>query len=150
MAQYMDKIRDLACDELEKIAQKGKIADRGEAQLIDWLTHTIKSIDTIDAMEEAGYSERGYSYNYSYDGDYSESRGRGRNARRDSMGRYSREGRGGRDGSSNRGYSRDGYSREGRYSRGDMMEHLQMMMDEAQTEQEREKIRRWMADAEKN
>ena len=143
MAHYMDTIRDLACGELEKLAQKGKIADRGDAQLIDWLTHTIKSIDTIDAMEETGYSERGYSYNYR-DGDYSEARGR-RNARRDSMGRYSREGDYSRDGGmSYRGYSRDGYSR------GDMMEHLQRMMNEAQTEQEREKIRRWMAEAEKN
>lgn len=135
MAHYLDTIRDLACGELEKLAQKGKIADRGDAQLIDWLTHTVKSIDTIEAMGDAGYSERGYSsrrYPYYDDGDrYSYAR------KRDSMGRYSRD---------DRDYSRDGgYSRDG-----DMLEHLHNMMDTARTEKERETIRRWISEAEKN
>lgn len=141
MAHYLDTIRGYACDELEKLAQKGKIADRGDAQLIDWLTHTVKSIDTIEAMAEeyeGGYSERGHSYrwypNYEDMDRYSEAR------KRDSRGRYSRDGRDGYDdGRSYRGYSRDG----------DTMEHLHRMLDEAKTEQEREQIRRWISEAEK-
>ena len=82
----MEELRDMLCDELDKITSKGELS-AGSLDIVDKLTHSIKSIDTIIAMEDAGYSnESGYSY----------ARGRGRYAKRDSMGRYS-----------NRGYSRD-------------------------------------------
>ena len=160
MAEYMHKVREMLCSELDKMAQKGKLANTADVQLVDWLTHSIKSIDTIEAMDEAGYGEDGYS----------NAHGRGRYAKRDSMGRYSRD-----DGYSRDGYSRDGYSREG-YSRGDgyserydgrdysrdggssyrggrysyadgkedMMHKMREMMESAPNEQEREKIRRMM------
>ena len=85
----MEDLRNKLCDELMDIAEQGEITS-GSLEIIDKLTHSIKSIDTIMAMEEAGYSnERGYSR---YDDGYhrgSYGRGRGMNARRDPQGRYS-------------------------------------------------------------
>ena len=103
----MEELRKMLCAELEKITKKGELS-AGSLDVVDKLTHSIKSIDTIMAMEDAGYSnEGGYSY--------------ARGKRRDSMGRYSRNdgsygyGRGGSydsyDGSYARGGNR-GYSRE--------------------------------------
>ena len=85
----LEDLKWMLCDELDDITKQGKINTKEELDVIDKLTHSIKSIDTIIAMEDAGYSNDNYSY-----------RGRGRYARRDSMGRYS-------SGMSNRGYSRN-------------------------------------------
>lgn len=107
--QKMEELREMLCEELDKITKKGELS-AGSLDVIDKLTHSIKSIDTIIAMEDAGYSnESGYSY----------ARGRGRNARRDSMGRYS----------NNRGGSYDdmSYRNDDRgYSRHDAKEELAM------------------------
>lgn len=96
----MEDLREMLCEELHNITEQGEITS-GSLEIIDKLTHSIKSIDTIMAMEEAGYSnERGISR---YDGSYgrggyyddgysrrgSYARGRGNNTRRDSEGRYS-------------------------------------------------------------
>lgn len=151
MAEYMHKVREMLCSELDKMAQKGKLANTADVQLVDWLTHSIKSIDTIEAMEEAGYGEDGYS------------NARGRYAKRDSMGRYSRndgysrdyhDGGYSRDSGyseryDGRDYSRDGSSyRGGRYSyadgKEDMMHKMREMMENAPNEQEREKMRHMM------
>lgn len=117
----LDELREMLMAELEKCSDKGELS-AGSLEVIDKLSHAIKSIDTIVAMEDSGYSN-----NYSY------ARGRGRNARRDSMGRYSSGGgsyeyddmsydgsyedgnRGGsyaRGGGNRGGYSRRGYSRD--------------------------------------
>lgn len=80
----MDELREMLCEELEKITKKGELS-AGMLDVIDKLTHSIKSIDTIMAMEEAGYSNENVPGGSSY--------ARGRYARRDSMGRYSRGGR---------------------------------------------------------
>ena len=111
MGYKMEELREMLCEELDNMA--GKEITTGSLEIIDKLTHSIKSIDTIMAMEEAGYSEeysrrgsyRGGSYrDGAYDGSYEDgsyeeggrsrrgsyARGRGRNARRDSRGRYSR------------------------------------------------------------
>lgn len=121
--------------ELEELARKGELG-AGDLELAHKLTDTIKNIDKICALEEeGGYSEAG-----DYDGG-SYNRGSSyRGRRRDSMGRYSRDGRG-------------GYSRDGRmYSRGDakehMMEQMEMLMDQAGSEREREAIRRCMGQLE--
>ena len=88
----------------EKIRMAGGTLSGGDLEFVDKLTHTLKSIKTTMAMidaEEDGYSRdgsmngSGYSGNYGmgnryYPGGYSYARGRGSNARRDSMGRYSR------------------------------------------------------------
>ena len=105
MAHYLHEVRDMLCDELEKISEDGKLS-AGTLDLVDKLTHSIKSIDTIIAMDSYGeYSEEGSSY---------------ARRKRDSMGRYSREGR-------------VGYSyRDGRrmYSREDSKEHMLMELHE--------------------
>ena len=89
----MEDLRDMLVNELHNIIEQGEITS-GSLDIIDKLTHSIKSIDTIVAMEEAGYqNERGYSRN---DGGYNDGywrrdgyvRGRGNNSRHDSYGRY--------------------------------------------------------------
>lgn len=110
----------------------------GELEALNYLTDTIKNIDKICLLEEDGeYSQAG---DYEMDGrrgggrggDYSSRRGGGRGGRsnydggssyrrgqrRDSMGRYSRDG-----------------------GKEDMMEHIDMMMEEAPDERTRELIR---------
>lgn len=93
----------------EKIRQAGGKLSAGDLEVIDKITHSIKSVKTTISMIEEGYP-REYSRDYgggssrarsrdgrsydgrSYDGGggMSGARGRGDNARRDSMGRYSR------------------------------------------------------------
>lgn len=104
--KYIEDLKEMLCDELDKIASKGELT-AGSLDTVQKLSHSLKSVLTIMAME--GYGD---SYDdMSYDGDYergnrSYARGRGgRNVRRDSMGRYSRENRG----RSRRMYSGDEY-----------------------------------------
>jgi len=120
MGKAMHELREMLDEELTKISRSGDLTPT-KLDLVDKLTHSIKSIDTIMAMQD--YSE---DDGYSYDGGYSNARGRGRNAKRDSMGRYSREGhsydyRG-------RGYGRGGYSREDG-SKDEVVQELQDLMN---------------------
>ena len=150
---YMHDLKDLLCAELEDYAEKGKKSGKmsmGDLESIHKLTDTVKNILKIDMLEEeSGYSEDGHYmgdgriYGTSYESGYSErggssyARGRGRYARRDSMGRYSRDG-----GMSYRGGMRGGYSRdEGKHY---MMEQLEEMMEEAEKPAEKEALRRCM------
>ena len=129
----------------KEIKKSGGDLNTGDIEMIDKLTHSMKSLATTCAMleaEEGGYSER---YMMPFYGGYS---GRERREGREGGG-YSREGRngGGSYGSYARGESR--YSREGRngggYSRGmDWNEHLRMMMDEAPDEATRMDIKKMM------
>ena len=147
---YMHDLKDLLCAELEDYAENGKKSGKmsmGDLDSIHKLTDTVKNILKIDMLEdESGYSEdgaymgEGRIYGTSYDGGmrrgvgYSYARGRGRYAKRDSMGRYSR----------NDGYMR----RDGGYSREDgkayMMEQLEDMMEDAEKPAEKEALRRCM------
>ena len=179
---YMHDLKDLLCAELEEYAEKGKKSGKMSAADLDGihkLTDTVKNILKINMLEEepdGGYSQDsrwmgegrmyGNSYedgNMSYEGGSSYARrgggrGRGRNAKRDSMGRYSRDngmmhsggsyargGRGGNQGGGNRGggYSgEDGYSRDG--AKEYMMEQLEDMMEQAEKPAEREALKRCM------
>jgi len=152
---YMHDLKDLLCAELEDYAEKGKKSGKmsmGDLETVHKLTDTVKNILKIDTLnDELGYSEDGHYmgegriYGTSYDdgmhreGGYSYARGR-RYARRDSMGRYSRD-----DGMS---YARDGRGMRGGYSRDDgkhyMMEQLEEMMEEAEKPAEKEALRRCM------
>ena len=146
---YMHDLKDLLCAELEDFAEKGKKAGKmsmGDVEVIHKLTDTVKNILKIDLMEsDDGYSEDGH---YMGEGRiYGTSYARGRTrAKRDSMGRYSRDG--GRysydDDMSyarSRGY-RGGYSRDdGKHY---MMEQLEEMMEEAEKPAEKEALRRCM------
>ena len=164
---YMHDLKDLLCAELEDYAEKGKKSGKmsmGDLESIHKLTDTVKNIMKIDVLkEEVGYSEDGHYmgegriYGTSYESGYSErggssyARGRGRYAKRDSMGRYSRDGgmsydddmsyaRGGRGG--NRVGMRGGYSRDD--GKDYMMERIGELMDEAQKPAEKEALRRCM------
>ena len=152
---YMHDLKDLLCAELEDYAEKGKKSGKmsmGDLETVHKLTDTVKNILKIDMLEEeSGYSEDGHYmgegriYGTSYDdgmhreGGYSYARGR-RYARRDSMGRYSRDG--------GMSYARDGRGMRGGYSRDDgkhyMMEQLEEMMEEAEKPAEKEALRRCM------
>lgn len=94
------KLKEMLCEELEEYGRKGEMTP-GTLEVVDKLAHAVKNLDKIieTADEEysgddmsyrgsyRGRSYRGGSYGGSYDGG---SYARGRNARRDSMGRYSR------------------------------------------------------------
>ena len=161
----MHKIKEKLMDELYEIEEKMKKASggkvsAGDLEYIHKLTDTIKNIDKIEMLEEGGgYSEEsnwmadGRMYGTSYEDGMSYARGRGRNAKRDSMGRYSREGGSydnmsyERGSSYARGGNRGGMSnRRGGYSRADakeqMIETLEDMMHDAETSKEREAIKR--------
>lgn len=94
----MEELKQMLCDELEKITRKGELS-AGSLDAVDKLTHSIKSIETIMAMND--YSEesgRGRSYDGSYDDNYGRSyrgrsyaRGDGRRSRDYSGRRYSRD-----------------------------------------------------------
>ncbi len=83
------ELKDSLCEKLEEYS--GKEVTTNTLEIMESLSTTIKNISKIIAMsEEEEYSNYGgRSYN-NYD-DNSFARGRGRNARRDSMGRYSRD-----------------------------------------------------------
>ena len=149
---YMEDLKDLLCAELEDYAEKGKKSGKmsmGDLDSIHKLTDTVKNIMKIDILkEETGYSEdgayigEGRIYGTSYDGydrGASYARGRGRYAKRDSMGRYSRD-----DGYMRRDVRgmRDGYSRDD--GKAYMMEQLEDMMDDAEKPAEKEALRRCM------
>ena len=152
---YMHDLKDLLCAELEDYAEKGKKSGKmsmGDLDSIHKLTDTVKNILKIDMLDgETGYSEdgayigEGRIYGTSYDdgmrrgGGYSYARGRGRYAKRDSMGRYSRD-----DGYMRRDRRgmRDGYSRDD--GKAYMMEQLEDMMEDAEKPAEKEALRRCM------
>ena len=151
------KLKDMLCEELEKIAMKGELT-AGSLETVHKLTDTIKNIDKIEMLEddEDGYSERRDSM--------------GRYARADGMMYHEPNDERGSSYRSRRGthyvrghYSRDdGYSGEdmgamGRetrrgYSRGDgkdrMMHELGMMMEDAD-EHERRILERAMSEIRK-
>lgn len=152
---YMEDLKDLLCAELEDYAEKGKKSGKmsmGDLESIHKLTDTVKNILKIDMLDgETGYSEdgaymgEGRIYGTSYDDGmrrgvgYSYARGRGRYAKRDSMGRYSRD-----DGYIRRDVRgmRDGYSRDD--GKAYMMEQLEDMMEDAENPAEKEALRRCM------
>ena len=166
---YMHDLKDLLCAELKDYAEKGKRSgelSKADVEVIDTVLNSVKNIYKIDKYKEEveGYSEDGhymgegriygtsYESGYSARGGSSYARGRGRYAKRDSMGRYSRDGgmsydddmsyaRGGRGG--NRGYSSEGgYSREdGKHY---LMGELERLMKKAGTHTEREALEECM------
>lgn len=132
--EYMHELKERLCDELEEIANKGELG-AGDLEIVHKLTDTIKNLDKIEVLEDGGYSQAGdweiegraYNRGSSY-----------ARRKRDSMGRYSRDGR----------MMRGGY-RDGRmYSRADakedMMDQMEALMEQAGSEKEREAIRRCM------
>lgn len=130
------ELKEKLCRELKKYSSEDVTTN--SLEVIDKLSHAVKNIDKIIEKYE---EEEGASYGYgSYEGSYrggrsnrgsynngnSYARGRGRNAKRDSMGRYSRE-----------GGSYEGYSRNS-----DIASELREMMMDAPDEQTRMEYQR--------
>ena len=148
------EIQDILEDELKTIAKKDDITSM-DLENIYKMVDIVKDITTVDAMHKAeseGYF-RDYARDYSrgYSEDYANAYGsyrtsydgrRGRDG--DSDGRYSEDSsyRRGRD-SMGRYTSRnsydDGYSRHGKE---DMIGHLEDMLHNARTDEEREAYRK--------
>lgn len=83
----MEELKELLCDELDKIAREGELT-AGSLDTIDKLTHSIKSIETIMAMRGESYAYGGDSYR---GGSYARGRYNRRSYQnRDARGRYSR------------------------------------------------------------
>lgn len=131
--EHLNQMVKFAENEMGAIAQNGKFRSREEIDSVYKLMDIIKDAYCIMDMEEEG--DEGYSRDYrgSYRGGGYEggsyARGRGRNVRRDSMGRYSR------NGGSYRGYSRADGKQE-------YIENLRDMMEDAPDEQTRQSIKR--------
>lgn len=97
--EYMHELKEMLCEELEKIVREGELT-AGSLETVDKLTHSIKSIATIMAMEDSDYSYENGNMNGNMGGNSYRGgsyRGASYAQRRDSRGRYSRRG----------GYSRD-------------------------------------------
>lgn len=142
---YMHDLKDLLCAELEDYAEKGKKSGKmsmGDLETVHKLTDTVKNIDKIEMLEDGGYSEdtdfvgEGRMYGTSY------ARGRGRNARRDSMGRYSRDDGMHYDGGSSYAMVGRGYSRDD--AKEHMMEKAEEMLEMATDPKERRAIEKFM------
>lgn len=156
-------LRDMLMRELDECSQKGEISPNS-LDVIDKLTHSVKSIDTILAMEEYGdYGE--------YNARRRDSRGRymdgynagyNRNYSRDQYGEYGNDY--GRDYNRgyNRSYNRDEYGRDQygndysrrRYSRDEaqreLMDNLRDMEMSAASEEQKKMIRKWISQAEQD
>lgn len=130
----LHKIKEMSRKELEQYGRKGELS-AGSLDAIHKLTDIIKNIDKIEMLEEYGESDESYEGGGSY-------RRRGTHYVR---GHYSRNGGSYNDGSYggesyDRGPSERRYSRDG--GREKMMHELREMMEEAETEKEREAIRK--------
>lgn len=129
MREYSE-VREILCDLLSDSIKDGKIAI-GDVEIIKNMLSGIEKTYKIEMFEEDG----GYSRAGDWEADMRGTYARGssyRGRKRDSMGRYSRDGRIG------------GYSRHD--SKEAMMEQAQEMMDNSTTERERDAIRRFMSE----
>lgn len=132
--ESLDKSEKLLCKALEEINDRGAL-NANDLQLMGQVMDAVKDIYSVKEKMGGGSYERSYM-------DDGYSRGR----RRDSMGRYMDDGYSRyNDGGYNRGYSAEyGTYRADSYGHSDEeeKEYLRWKMQNAKSEQEREKIRR--------
>lgn len=115
----LKELKEKFHDELEKIARKSEMS-AGDLETVHKLTDTIKNIDKICMLEDDGYSGDGEWEAYGKGNSYA-----GR--RRDSMGRYSRDG-----------------------GKEKMISRLESMMDDSDSEKTRSAIRKCISEIERN
>ena len=155
----MHKIKEMLMNELYEYEEKAKKMGGGkvsqsELDRIHKLTDSVKNIDKIEMLEgDEGYSEDGHYMGEGRIYGTSYARGRGRNARRDGMGRYSRDDGMNYEGGSSYGdgtsYARGGM-RGGRtgYSRDGAKEHLiekaEDMLEMAEDEKQKRAIHQFI------
>ena len=93
------ELKDMLCKELKEYGEKGELT-AGSLDTIDKLAHAMKNLDRVIEVYEDDGEYSGRSYPDGMGGSYARGRysregrsyARGRmNARRDSMGRYSRD-----------------------------------------------------------
>lgn len=127
--EYMYELKEKLCKELEEVARKPEMG-AGDLELIHKLTDTIKNIDKIDMLEDGDYSQTG-TWGMNGRGSYNRGNSYARR-KRDSRGRYSREGN--------------------IYSRTDSSDYLMNQLEEmmiSANERERDVIRKAMDQLEK-
>lgn len=124
LRELKDTIANEIAEANSKIRQSGGDMNTADVDIIDKLTHTMKSLATTIAMLETTEYDDGYSGRYDPISPY-----------------YTRERRTGYSGN----YGRYG-KMDSRYSRdsGNMMEHLRQLMDEAPDEMTRVEIKKLM------
>ena len=131
--KHLEELKEVVKRELEKFGKQGDISV-SSLDKIHKLSDLYKNLCKIEMLEEES------------EGGYSEARGR-RYAKRDSMGRYSRDG----------GYSEDDEYSERRMGRGyskdeatdHLMRQLGNMMEDADPKQ-RETLKKWMRELERD
>ena len=132
MIKELREMKDTIANEIaqanQEIKKAGGDLNTGDIEMIDKLTHAMKSLVTTCAMLEN--EDDGYSGDYMPMGPYYTKRGRDRNGYSGNYGGYSRnESR----------YSRNGYSRGGEWN-----DHLRQLMDEAPDEATRMEVKKLM------
>lgn len=143
--EHLEGIVKIADAEMGSIEKNGKFRSREEIDSVYKLMDIVKDAYCIMDMLDGGYSEDGMSYRdggrmYRDDGYNGGSYARGRRyAKRDSMGRYSRNDGTYRGGS----YRYDGYSRND--GKAEYIEHLRDMMEDAPDENTRQEIQRMIS-----
>ena len=141
MQTYYD-LKKMLCKELDDItyrSKNGRIENEHDLDIIDKLTHSIKSLETVIAMKEAqDEGESGYTMPH-YMGD----RRFVDRSNRDDDRMSNRMGRRGR--SNMRRSNTDGYSR---HTEDEMIEDLRDLMAEAKDEHTRMKFQRFIEDLE--
>ena len=126
------ELKEMLCKELEEYGQKGELST-GSLEVIDKLAHSVKNIGKIIEMcEEEEYSSNYGPYEDGMGGSYA--RGGNRGGRSRGANQYgSYESRGG-------SYKRDS---RGRYSRdGGMIEDLRELMQEAPDDRTRQEFQK--------
>lgn len=142
----MEELKDILCEELDTIAEKGEISV-GDLEAVEKLTTSIKNLDKIIMADR--YSYDGGNYGDSYGGVYDgESNDRGSYADGSYRGSY-RGGRSYRGGNYDGGYGNRTSSRSRHYVRGHysyadeagmISDKLEKMMDEGQMNQKDKEV----------
>lgn len=142
---YYD-IKKMLCKELDEARDKGRINDIGDLKTIDLITHSLKSISTIIAMEESEYEGKSGHYpmpTYLYgrnsfdDRSYDE---RSMAQRRNAMGQFSR--------GDSYGYDYSGADSMRRSRDTAMAEELRELMSRTKDDETRMKFKRFIMDLE--
>lgn len=124
MKRYMEDLKEMLCEELEQIVKGGELTS-STLDAVQKLTHSLKSVETIMAMEDYSGDESGRSYDGSYEGGSGRSYRRGRSS---VTGRYISRASG--------RYSRDYSGHDG------LKEKLEELMEDAPDDQSRQELQR--------
>lgn len=140
--QTYHEIKKMLCKELDDVAHKGRIDKYDDLDVIDKLTHSLKSVETIIAMAESQYEGTSNRYmppyvygGHSFDDRMSEMDGRSNAQRRNAMGQFSRD-------------ESYGYGNNAMYRSRDegMVHELEELMYKAKDDETRMKFKRFIMD----